>query len=212
MDDAVKFQFDTVFDRDGNVVAAPPPRPKTRFSREDIDAAFAEGQTAGQADAQAEAARMVAAALQDVAGQLTGILQSLKTETDMARGEAARLAFETGSALARKLIDAQPEEEVTALIGECLALMRDTPQITIRVPPEVADAAAADIQKVAEANGFEGAVQIEKDTTLQGTDCKLTWIGGGATLSLEQKIEAIHSLIADHLATESPTQLDLFNA
>ena len=68
MDDPAKFAFDTVFDQDGNVVSKPPPRPKTRFTQEDVEAALAEGIAQGQANAEARAAEAAAEALRNISG------------------------------------------------------------------------------------------------------------------------------------------------
>ncbi len=215
MTDAVKYTFDTEFDRDGQIVRSRPPRPKTKFTREDVDAAQAEGFAAGEASAQAQAAQAAAQAtmeaLEIIKAGLAEILASLQSEVDTVRAEGARLALEAVRQLTRCLVDRHGEEHITALIEDGLKGLRDTPKVTIALSPDLAPSLGSKIGDTATTIGFEGQVDIVEDAALARADCRLTWGRGGASSDLEGAIAAIETLIRDHLEAEGNTQLSLFD-
>ncbi|MGF1454606.1 MAG: hypothetical protein ACFB6R_04435 [Alphaproteobacteria bacterium] len=215
MKDAVKFTFDTEFSRDGQILRERQPRPKTRFSPEEMEAAkaqgFAEGQASAEAEATRAAAQATAEALEIVKTGLAHILSTLQGEVDAVRAEGARLAFETVRHLTAGLVDRHGADHVAGLIAEGLQGVREAPTVTITLAPDLAQDLGPRIAETAAAAGFEGQVEVKDDGAVQRADCRLTWGRGGALSDLEGAIAAVETLIRDHLEAEGNTQLSLFD-
>lgn len=210
MTDYQRFSFDTVFDQQGNVIATPSPRPRTRFSKDELEQARSDGVAEGQANAEAQAAQASAAALAEIAQGLATLLGTLTAETDRLTVEARSLTFETTRMIAGRLIDEQPADHVCQLIEDCLATLHKVPRVIIHVAPTIAGRIEEGIQQAARTAGFEGQVEIEPREGLAQTTCHLDWGDGGAAASFEQSVEKIRHLIQDDLAAAQNSQLDLF--
>ncbi len=210
MSDPIKFTFDHEFDRDGNTIRARAPRPKTRFTREELEHARAEGFENGQSSAQVEATKTTNATLQSIAGQLSQIIETLNTEVDTIRAEGARIAFESARCLAGGLIDNNPSDYINQIISECLSTLRDRPTLTISVAPDLLPTLSQQIEALASQAGFSGQISVEASESADKTRCMITWSNGGALSDFETQAEGIKSIIADHLQAQGNTQLNLF--
>ncbi len=215
MSEHVKYTFDTEFDRYGNTVRERPPRPKTRFTAEDVEAAradgFAEGQSSVEAKTQEATAQAVNAALATITAQLGDIIGTLQGEVDRVRAEGARLSLETTRHLMETALERHGADHLEAIIKEALSTLRTTSQVTIRLAPAMAEELAGRIEAAAQAAGFTGHLEITPDDTVDSADCALSWADGGAFSNWAEGLEALRTMIREHLEAEGNTQLDLFD-
>ncbi len=210
MGELEKYRFDTVFDAAGNIVSKPVPKPKTRFTAEEMEAVRADGFEEGSRSAEAQAAEAAATALKDIAADMKTLISTLTDEVVKLKTEASVLAFETARALAPELIADKADANLEGLIGACLAQLRSEPKITIHVAEALAQDIEDRIGEIARQNHFEGHVTIRPSQDASRTTCQLEWDQGGADYDLNDQIEEIRKLIGDHLSANGPNQLDMF--
>lgn len=203
-----KFLFDQSFDpRPGNV--STPAKPT--FGEADIAAALergrAEGLAAGLAQARAEATQAAAAALGQIQQQLAHYAEVHSATLRDMRNETGLLAFRIAGKLAPALMERHPLTEVEALVGRCLADLRDEPRIVVRVSQTLAAALEARLDGLAAASGFPGHVVLLADERISGADCRVEWADGGAerdTPALAARIEAAVTRFIDQKAGNRP--------
>jgi flagellar assembly protein FliH len=194
---SVRFTFDRSFDPVPEPVepvqAEPPPEV---FSREELDAAHAEGWQAGHAAGQAEAATAIEAAAAQALGQLgaaLGDLMARQTEAlGVLRAEAAELAAAVGQKLAQALLATDPLAEIENVLSQCLGHLGEEPRVVVRLPDSLVDALRERIADLARAAGFGGQVVLLGDPALHGSDARIEWAHGGAernVLSLQSSID-----------------------
>lgn len=205
-----KFTFDTVFDADGRVVSSPPPRPKTRFSQDEVNAAFAEGEAAGRKAEEAEAARRMAAACETIRDQIGGILGALGRTRATLEADCASLALETARILAKGLVEKDPTGDIEALIRDCLDGLSGEPHVVVRVSPALHEGVAARLGEIVAGTEFQGQVAIEATADLDGSACRLVWKDGGAEFSMEARLQEIGRLVTEYVTVAGQGQFDLF--
>jgi flagellar assembly protein FliH len=201
MSQRTKYSFDTVFDGTGNVVAAPQPRPKSRFSREEVEAIRQEAYEAGQHCAEAKAAEEMARALDQVASATAALLNTLRIERDGMREEAISIAALAARKLAAALIGREPEAAIAELIESCLEHMRGEPRIVVRVSESLVETVRTRIDDIAKAHHFDGRFIVLGEEAFRGADARIEWSNGGFERDISAIEQAIDDLIERYLAT-----------
>lgn len=210
-----KYMFDTEFDAGGNVVKERPPKPKTRFSVEDVEEirtqSFEEGLRQGQASVEAQTAQAAAEQIKQISEILGKLLPTLTHECEQARADAAALAFTSAQSLAAALIDREPETEIRQLIDSCLSDLRTEPYIKIEVGESMLSQIERYMAEVTASTGLDGRVSVIGKPDLPGTDCRIEWKGGGLERNFTAQAETVREKVKAYLQSTSSTQLTLFS-
>lgn len=201
-----RFTFGQQFDPSAAAVEAyrSPQRDESERKRQaELDAAraagFAEGHEAGLAAARAEINAAMAACLERVAMLLGDIGRSEEATGHMLARQSVDIARAVGSQLASRLMAAQPEAEVEALVAECLAQLRDEPQVAVALSPEIAEALQERLQELAAGSGFAGRLLVQGDPRLEPTDARLSWSQGSASRSRQEILQEIEAAVQRYL-------------
>ena len=160
---------------------------------------FAAGEAAGRAAASAAREQVVAESLARIAARLEAL-------QDEARRVSEATAAECATALARLLLAALdaalPEaaarlapESVVAFAESLRPILDQVPRLSLAVAPGLAAACAARIG--------DARVEVTEDPGLAPGDARAAWRGGGATLSLAARRQAVAALLAGYGLTES---------
>ena len=153
--------------------------------------AYRTGFTAGEAQAQQDAAQRTAAALAvigDGLARLDGALTAIETRLET---ETVEVAVAVAAKLAPALIASEPLAEIAALATECFHHLVATPHVAVCVGPAIYEVAKAKVDEIAQGRGFEGRLAVISDETLAAGDCRIEWTDGG--------------VIRDQVATSQPS-------
>ena len=219
MSDLEKFLFDTSFDSDrvreaqaraaaeAEAAAAPPPQ---TYSDEELTAAregaFAEGKTAGLAEAEQAQSRRLA----DLVAELPQHFEQLHSQIDAQQEQRRPHTLDAAITVVRKLFPqlarASGLDEVRAVIDGCLERLRDEPRLVIRCADEDLDRLKAATEASARGNGFEGKLVFLADESIASGDVRVEWADGGAERHLADLWKEIDAIIARALAPAEPAR------
>ena len=200
---ARSFQFDSVFHiRDDEGGPAPAPK-KTRFTLEEVEAERRGAFLEGQQSAEAEAQRLLADAMNQVAGGLQHILQRLDADLLSYKAEASALALQIGQKIAGRALDSYPHGQIENVIADCLNLARSEAFAEISAAPEVMEAMGEDIERIAAQSGFEGRVNLVADPNCRGAQCHIRWPNGDARLDPGALAQEIADIVEQGLTGEA---------
>jgi flagellar assembly protein FliH len=205
---AAKYLFDTNFDEvgatDESECAATAAMTLRGYSQAEIDTiragAFAEGKSAGHAQAQESIERQNADALDAAVRGLAALIQ-FRAEFER---EVARHAAAIGSALVRKL---HPELnrrhgllEIEGLIGRCLERVHDEPRVVVRLNEAMLDELRPRIDEIGRAASFDGRLVLIADDAIAPGDCRVEWADGGLERDCAQLWQDIENVFERSLA------------
>ena len=166
------------------------------------------GYEEGKQDAEAQAARELTketGRLTQEARRLATAAQSILAALDADRERVERLAIElalsSSKRLCRNLIDQQPEEEILALLRDCLSPLRNAPHLVVRLNPAVASKLEESITKLARQQGFDGRLVLLAEDDVGAGDCRIEWADGGITRSFETIEADIDRLVSAYIAS-----------
>lgn len=192
-----KYMFDFDFDQpsprpeevvaeDEEAEAEPEPEepPPPTFTEEELaltrDAAFAEGQQAGFAEAAERTERLTQAALAALSDQMATLFR----QADEAADANARAAVRVAQAALRKMLPAACEayafDEVTRVVEDVVGHILDEPRIIVKVAEPLVQGVREKLEATAQAHGFEGRVVVQADPRLAVGDARVEWTDGGA--------------------------------
>ena len=193
---ARKFTFDTVFDGDRVIAAAP--RPKRSYTSEEVEAIradrFAEGERSAVAraqEAQAAAIRALASAL----STLTAIAHDHRTG-------AARLALAAAGKIADAALTAFPQAPLTAAIDALAREIDAVPRLVARIADNQVEAAQAALTQAAADAGYPGQIVVRADSGLRGAAFVLDWGDGSAAFDPAQAAGRVAQALETALAAE----------
>jgi flagellar assembly protein FliH len=170
-----KFLFDIDFAASGKGEAAVPPAEHAAKLAE----AEAAAHRKGYEDAQAEAERRIAEALERIAVSLTEANTALQTIEARLECEAVEVAVAVARKLAPALIEREPFAEISALAGGCFRELIAAPHIAVRVNESVYAAVREQLDGIARAHGFEGRMVVLGEPGIAAGDCRIEWADGG---------------------------------
>lgn len=200
MTDPRRFSFDTCFDGEGDVVAAPP-RAKRVYSAHEVEtlrqAAFHEGEATAAASLQG----LQAKALMDLADAARSGLSVLSQVAHNHRVHAAGLAMACGKAIADSALAAFPEAPLKAAMESLAREFSEAPRLTLRVagdPSILADT----IEQMAREIGYAGQVVVKEEPGVTAAGFSLDWGDGSAVFHPETTAARIADAVAAALAAE----------
>ncbi|MEQ8964449.1 MAG: FliH/SctL family protein [Azospirillaceae bacterium] len=223
-----RYLFETSFDPDEPEPAATPadeappepePEPEPSYDQAALDAAvaearaaaYAEGEAAGRGAAEAALEQRVAATLDGLGGQLSGLIEARQRSDTRVAEDAARLARTAAGKLMPALARQGALEEIDALLRDCLAELREEPRIVVRVPDALLDPVRDRLDRLTAGLGFSGAVVLLAEDSLGPTDCRVEWADGGAERVTQRVVDRIDAALAryarsttDEIATTTP--------
>ena len=198
----VKFDFDTEFDRNGEILREGESY-KRFFTQDDVDAARMWGVEEGR---EMEEGRC-ADSLQAIASQMQLIVARLAHESDALRHEAAGLAVAAARKIAGEALSAYPLDTIEELAREAVQDLRSEPRLSVRCSAELVEALAERLEKTARDAGFEGAIMVRGDEGMTGADVRLEWGAGAVQRSAEEIETRLNDVVARWLAA-APNEQD----
>lgn len=209
MSAAVKYLFERSFEPRGKLSGAKLQldsfEEEQRFRAADLEAAreaaYAEGRMAGIAEAQAGIEAAAAAALEHLAASMDALFADRDRSLAEVRREAARVAVATARAVAGALLARAPGSEVEAMLEQALPTLEDQARIAVRLSPAALAALAPRLERIAEAAGFAGRIDLIADGARGDQDCVIEWNGGGLERDESRITGAIEAALDTFTAT-----------
>ncbi len=192
----VKFDFDTEFDQDGQILREGESF-KRFFTQDDVDAARMWGVEEGREMEEGRCAQ----SLQAIASQMQLILARLAHESDALRQEAASLAMAAARKIAGEALAAYPIDTIEQVALEAVQDLRSEPRLSVRCNPELVEALAERLEKTARDAGFDGAIMVRGDDGLANADVRLEWGAGAIQRSAEEIETRLNDVVARWLAS-----------
>jgi flagellar assembly protein FliH len=137
------------------------------------------GYAEAQHDANIEANRLIAGALERIAvslGEANGALRTIEARLEC---EAVEVAIAVARKLAPALIAREPFAEISALASDCFRELIASPHIVVRVNETLYAAAREKLDDIARAHGFEGRLVVLGEPGVAVSDCRIEWADGG---------------------------------
>jgi flagellar assembly protein FliH len=157
--------------------------PEPTFSREELEAARQDGYAQGFAAGTEETSESIEASMVRLVETIAARLPELSTAQARANEELLRGGALLATTIARKILPAYTVrygvEELDALVTQCLQTLIAQPKITIRVHRDNVAAITERMEAAVSASMFEGRFLVEGDETLDRSDCRISWQGGG---------------------------------
>jgi flagellar assembly protein FliH len=191
-----KFTFETVFDGDNVIVAAP--RPKRSYAADEVDAIRAQCFADGERSAVARAQQVQA----DAARHLAAAMSTLTAIAHEHRSGAARLALAAAGKIADAALTAFPQAPLTAALDALAREVEAVPKLVARVAPDHAHAAEAALTTAAASAGYPGQIAVRPDLSLAGAAFVLEWGDGSAAFDPSQTAARIAHALEAALAAE----------
>ncbi len=159
-------------------------------------AAFQSGYEAGKAAAEAQAAERTAAAAIRLADGVETLLGAADAALARIEGDAVAAAVLAARKLAAHLIAGAPLAEIEALLGDCLAPLRQQPHLVVRLSPDDADALRDRVADLADRHGFAGRLVVRAEAAIPRGDCRIEWADGAIVRSLARADAEIAAAVA----------------
>lgn len=201
MPSARKFAFDTVFDEAGVVAWAPPPSRQT-LTNEEVEAIRAEGFSAGERSAVADAGRAQAFALQQLADAAHAALSTLAQAAHDHRRGSAELALAAARRIADAALDRFPEAPVAAALHALAREVEAAPRLTLKVAARNDLGLQAAVEQAAASAGFEGRLSLTVDSTAPSGAFSFDWGDGRATYDPASAAARVAEALEAALAAE----------
>ncbi len=196
-----KFLIQTVFDGDGDVIAAAPPPRKRTFTPEEVEQirvqAFAEGESSALARAEDDKAAAIAA----LAGAADAALSALANTAHAHKEGVAALALATAEVIAAGALEAFPNAPVQAALDTLGREIETAPRLTLRaaaITPEL----EASVAQIAQAIGFSGRLVLKPAAEMRAGAFALDWGDGQAAFDPNETAARVAQALHEALAAE----------
>jgi len=162
-------------------------------------AAHQRGYAAAQTDAEVEADRRMAEALERIAVNLGKANEALATIETRLECEAVEVAVAVARKLAPALIAREPFAEIAALASECFRELVAAPHIAVRVNDALYAPAREKLEDIARAKSFPGRLVVMAEPDIALGDCRIEWADGGITRDSAAVDAAIGAAVASYV-------------
>ncbi len=156
----------------------------------------------GLLEAKAQTESQAALVIEKIQDSLSNILTCQERFQLDLEQRASELALLTGSKLASALIAQRPEQEVLAVIRDCLSSGRDESKIVIQVSEHLVETLKRMIDEIKLEERFEGDIILLADPELEESDCRIEWADGGAERK-QTEIEKTITQIIENFVMDS---------
>lgn len=196
-----RFEFDTVFDAAGVIVAGD--AEAQYVSREEVAELVREARQAGLAEGRAESARALASSVDALSTATELLLDRLHIDMHEAQAAFGALALAAARRIAGAALEAFGPEQAMALLDRALGSASTAPRLVIRAAPETLSQIHGPLTDAAASRGFAGALAFEPDAQMSGI--RIDW--GAGVLGVDPKgverfLEGALSERASHTAAE----------
>jgi flagellar assembly protein FliH len=193
---SAKFNFDTVFGEDGEVVRTiVRQRPKTSFTPDEVAALQQEAFAQGAQNAEAAANAALAEAFKGMSRRLDTLLRAQSMAIAELRAEMAGLAVAIARKVAGHAMARYPMDELEPAIAKVLHDYHDETRLVIRVAPTLCATVQARIDAIASEQGFAGRAIVAAEPALGGCDTRIEWADGG----VERDISSIFATLEQEI-------------
>ncbi len=194
-----KFNFDTVFDGGGHVVAHTP-RPKRVYSADEVEQVRRAAEAQGHAQAMAGIEARQAEALSVIARACQQALPRLAEVAHEHRVGSAELALACARAIAAAALDRFPQAPVQAAMESLTREIEAAPRLVVSCDAELAQGLQTVLEQTAQAIGFTGQVQVKTDAAIGQRAFTLDFGDGSAAFdpqaAAQRVAEALHAALA----------------
>jgi flagellar assembly protein FliH len=197
-----KYMFDEDFSTGGKPTITLVEHERRRADAE--SQAYRKGFDAGEAKAQQDAAKHIAAALDLIVDGMDKLNRALGDIETRLETEAVDVAVAVASKLAPELIARQPFAEVSALVTDCFQHLVKAPHVVVHIGSAIHEAAKDKLEEIARARGFEGRLMVMADDSLAPGDCRIEWADGGVTRDEAATRAVIDDAVSRYVAARSP--------
>ena len=165
--------------------------------------AYRAGFDAAQREAQVEADRRMALALEQIGISAITVAQSVAGIESKMETEAVNVAVAVARKLCGELVAREPLTEIMALVHDCFRHLVATPHLVVRINDALYDEAKERIEKQARQSGFAGRLVILAEPDIQNGDCKIEWADGGMVLERDSVDAKINELVGRYMASRN---------
>jgi flagellar assembly protein FliH len=202
---AAKFLFDEDFSTGGKPTITVVEAERRRADAE--SQAYRNGFSAGQTQAQNDAAQRIAAALGVIADAMDRINRALGDIQQRLETEAVEVAIAVAGKLAPELIAREPFAEIAALASESFRQLVKAPHVVVHIGGEIYDTAKTRLDEIAAGRGFEGRLVVMADQAMAPGDCRIEWADGGVTRDRAATLATIDELVHRYVAARQSVNL-----
>ena len=200
-----KYLFDEDFSSGGKPTITLVEADRRRADAESV--AYRQGFTAGEQQAQADAAERTAAALELVADAMARLEQALAGIAAKLETEAVHVAVAVAAKLAPELIAREPFAEISALATESFKHLVKAPHVVVHIGADIYETAKAKLEEIAHARGFEGRLVVLREAAMAPGDCRIEWADGGVARDRAATLAVIDDVVGRYVAARtSPIQ------
>jgi flagellar assembly protein FliH len=194
-----KFLFDHDFAVNGEGMPSTKLAEHANKLKEAEAAGYRRGFADAQAEAQTEAERRAAAALERIAAALEKLDHGLAAVEAKIETEAVAVAVAVAMKLAPELMAREPFAEVSALATNCFRHLVATPHVVVRVHDSLHAAARQQLDDIVRACGLESRLVVLAESDIAPGDCRIEWADGGITRDSAATRQAIEQAVARYM-------------
>jgi flagellar assembly protein FliH len=154
----------------------------------------------GYADAQADAHRRMAEALERIAVNLTKATEALSAIETRLECEAVEVAVAVARKLAPTLIAREPFAEISALASDCFRELIAAPHIVVRVNEALYAPAREKLDEIVRAKSFQGRLVVLAEPDIAVGDCRIEWADGGISRDAVAADAVIGAAVASYIS------------
>jgi flagellar assembly protein FliH len=144
-------------------------------------AGYRNGFAVAEAEALSDSSRLIALALERLAGAFASLDQALRAVEAKLEAEAVEVAVAVGRKLAPALIAQEPLAEISALARDCFRQIVSAPHVVVRVNDALYAATREKLDDILHTSGFEGRLVVLAEPDIAAGDCRIEWADGGLT-------------------------------
>ena len=196
-----KYLFDEDFSSGGKPTITLVEADRRRADAESV--AYRQGFTAGEQQAQAEAAERTAAALGLIADGMERLERSLAGIAAKLETEAVHVAVAVASKLAPELIAREPFTEISALATESFNHLVKAPHVVVHIGADIYETAKTKLEEIAHARGFEGRLVVLSEAAMAPGDCRIEWADGGVARDRAATLAVIDDVVGRYVAART---------
>ena len=156
------------------------------------------GIAAGQAQAVAGIEKHVSEIIANIDNQLGAVSQEIAGQVALAVKDVAILA----GAIAAKVTGTESDQArldlLERMITDCMSKLYRAPEVTARVPADIEE----ELRSRLTVSEFAINVNVIPDQALTGTDCRLSWQGGGGERVEARIWQEVEALLERYVAGE----------
>jgi len=196
-----KFNFDTVFDGGGHVIASTP-RPKRTYTADEVEQIRRAANAEGDRLAMNSIAARQAAALEAIAQACRAALPRLAEVAHEHRVSSAELSLACARAIADAALDRFPQAPAQTALESLAREIEASPKLTVACQPELADALQAALDETAQAIGYPGQIQVRPADGMGHAAFTLDFGDGQAAFDPAAAAERVADTLKAALAAE----------